>query len=117
MMGEPAHALLQPISVLDVMEATGVTPQVGDYTMSMKGLAATSQIEAGFALLVRAEASGLLCHSNNDPYPMFHTLLQACHLVGDSCGASQVQAAVDRLGLVTPIAAATASITLHGVHS
>ena len=62
MAGQPAPALLNPISVLDAIEAQGTRPQVMDYSMSMQGLAKTSQLEAGFALLARAEANGLLSH-------------------------------------------------------
>ena len=44
------------------------------YAMSMQGLAAKGQIEMGFALLERAEGKGLLSNSDNEDYPMFHTL-------------------------------------------
>ena len=74
-MGAPAPALLDPISVLDVMEVQGYKPQLVCYAMSMQGLATMGQIEAGFALLEQAEAKGLLSNSNNDGYPMFHNLL------------------------------------------
>jgi len=49
--GAPAPVLLDPISVLDVMEAQGCKPQLVCYAMSMQGLATTGQIEAGFSLL------------------------------------------------------------------
>ena len=70
------------------------------YQTSMEGLAANGLIQAGFALLTRAEASGLLSHSDNDCYPMFHILLEACRLTGHSKGASRVQAMVEQLGLI-----------------
>ena len=108
--GAPAPALLDPISVLDVMEGQGSKPQLMYYAMSMQGLATTGKVEAGFALLERAEAKGLLSNSNNEGYPMFHNLLQACRLVGDFNGASRVQAAMDRLGLIALAPVATAVV-------
>ena len=66
--------------------------------MSMQGLAATGQIEVSFVLLWRLEASGVLTHSDDNWYPMFHMLLEACSVVGDFNGTSQVQAVVDQLG-------------------
>ena len=68
------------------------------------------QIEAGFALLKRAEAEGLLPNSHNEGYPMLHNLIQACHLVGDFDSVSRVQAAMDRLGLITLAPVATAVV-------
>ena len=49
----------------------------------MQGLATIGQIESGFSLLERAEAKGLLFRFDNEGYPMFHNLLQACRFVGD----------------------------------
>ena len=49
----------------------------------MQGLATMGQIEAGFSLLERAEAKGLLSKSDNEGYPMCRSLLQACRFVGD----------------------------------
>ena len=73
--GMQAPALLDPILVLDAKEAHGAKPQVMYYHMSMQSLAATGRLGAGFALLERVEASGLLSHSDDDCYGMFHTLL------------------------------------------
>ena len=42
--GEPAPAMLNPISVLDFMEARGFKPQLMYYAMSMQGLATNGQI-------------------------------------------------------------------------
>ena len=98
--GELTIVLLDPISVLDAMEARGAKPQVMYNQMLMHGFATTSQIEAGYALLARAEASGLLCHSSELCYPMCCTLLEACHMISDSDGASCMQAVVERLGLI-----------------
>ena len=78
--------------------------------MSMQGLASLGQIEAGFALLERAEAKGLLSRFDNEGYPMFHNLLQACRFVGDVKGISRVQAAIDRLGLIALAPVATAVV-------
>ena len=55
-----APALLNPLAMLDVIEARGFVPQVIYYDMSMQGLARKGDIEAGFNLLDRAEANGLL---------------------------------------------------------
>merc|ERR1739848_857185 len=100
MAGEPAPALLNPVSVLDLIEVQGSKPQLMYHDMSMQGLATSSQIQAGFALLERAETCGLLSHCDNHCYPMFHALVQACRMVGDSNSASRVQAAMDRLGMI-----------------
>ena len=45
------------------------------YAMSMQGLATTLQVEAGFVLLERAEAKGLLSRFDKEDYPMFQNLL------------------------------------------
>ena len=60
--GEPAPSTLNPISVLDAMEEQGAKPQAIEYKLSMHGLGASGQIEAGFALLAQVEANGLLSH-------------------------------------------------------
>ena len=80
------------------------------YAMSMQGLATMGQIESGFSLLERAEAKGLLSRFDNEGYPMFHNLLQACRFVGDVKGISRVQAAIDRLGLIALAPVATAVV-------
>ena len=92
--GVPAPALLHPMSVLDVMEAQGFKPQLIHYSMSVQGLATMGQVKAGFALLERAEAKGLVSNSNQEAYSMFHNLIQACRVVGDFNGVSRVQAAL-----------------------
>ena len=66
----------------------------------MQGLAATAQIESGFILLTRAAASGFLSHFDINCYPMMRTLLEACRAEGNSDGASRLQTAVERLGLI-----------------
>ena len=106
----PAPALLDPISVLDVMEVRNFEPQLIHYAMSMQGLATVGQVEAGFALLERAEAKGLLSRFDNEGYSMFHNLLQACSFVGDVKCISRVQAAIDRLGLIALAPVATAVV-------
>ena len=78
--------------------------------MSMQGLASSSQIQAGFALLERAETCGLLSHGGDHCYPMFFALVQACRTAGDSNGASRVQAAMNRLGMIALAAIATARV-------
>ena len=104
--GAPAPALLDPVSVLDVMEVQGCKPQLMYYAMSMQGLATMGQIEAGFSLLKRAEAKDLLSNSNSEGYQMFDTLIQACRFIGDLNSVSRLQAALDRLGLtaLAPVA-------------
>ena len=90
------------------MDAQGCKPQWMYYTVSMQGLATTGRIEAGFALLTRAEANGLLSHHDHAGYPILHIFVQACRLVGDFSSASRVQAVLDRLGLIAlaPVASA-----------
>ena len=107
---EAAPPLLNPVSVLDLIELKGSKPELMYYDMSMQGLAASSQIQAGFALLERAETCGLLSHCDDHCYSMFHALVQACRMVGDSSGASQVQAAMDRLGITSLAPMATALV-------
>ena len=80
------------------------------YATSMQGLATTGQVEAGFVLLERAEAKGLLPNSENKGYPMCHNLIQACRFAGDFKGVSRVQAAMDRLGLIALAPVATAVV-------
>ena len=108
--GAPAPALLDPISVLDVMEAQGCKPQLMDYAMSMQGLCTMGQIEAGFSLLERAEAKGLLSDSSNEGYQMLHILIQACRFIGDFNSVSRAQAVLDRLGLTALAPVATAVV-------
>merc|ERR1712224_360841 len=78
--------------------------------MGMQGLTAIGQIEAGFALLTRAEANGMLSHSDNEGYSMFHALIQACRLAGDFNSASCVQAKLDQLGMIALAPVATALV-------
>ena len=61
-------------------------------------------------MLEKAEAKGLLSNCNDDGYPMFDNLLQACRLVGDFHGVSKVQAVIDRLGLIALAPVATAVV-------
>ena len=69
------------------------------YQMMMQSFAASGQVEAGFVLLWQVGSSGLPPHSNDSCFPVFHTLLQACRVIGDFECASQLQTAVDGLGL------------------
>ena len=101
-------ALLHPILVLDAIQTQGAKPWVMHYQMAMQSLAASGQVEAGFVLLQQVGNSGLLSHSNDSCYPVFRTLLQACRLVGDFECASQLQTAVDGLGLTACACIATA---------
>eukprot|EP00747_Dinoflagellata_sp_TGD_P171476 gnl/TRDRNA2_/TRDRNA2_205652_c0_seq1.p1 gnl/TRDRNA2_/TRDRNA2_205652_c0~~gnl/TRDRNA2_/TRDRNA2_205652_c0_seq1.p1 ORF type:complete len:110 (+),score=16.24 gnl/TRDRNA2_/TRDRNA2_205652_c0_seq1:494-823(+) len=80
--------------------------RLASYQMALESLVTAGQIVAGFALLARAEADGLLSHADESCYPMFRILLEACREVGDFYGASSVQAALERLGLfvLTPMA-------------
>ena len=73
MAAKPAPVLLDPISVLDMIEAQAFKPQLRvlrNYQMSMESLAMTGRIVAGFALLVRVEASGLPPHSSENNYQL-----------------------------------------------
>jgi len=99
MVSKSGNVLLDPIFALDAMESRGADHQVMRYQMAMHGFAATGQIQAGFVLLARVEANGLLCHSDGKCYVIYHTLLEACRSVGDFKAASRVQMAVDLLSL------------------
>ena len=96
-------ALLHPIMVLDAMETEDAN------LMLMQSLVASSQIEAGFALLQQMD-TGLLSQSDEDCYSLFRTILQACRLAGDFDGTSELQAAVDQLGLKACLCIATALV-------
>ena len=48
-------------------------------------------------MLAQVEASGLLKPYDERCYPLFRTLLEACRAVGDSEGASRVQAVMEQL--------------------
>lgn len=76
-------------------------PNIVTFGALMQALAATGQIVAGLKLLAQAEAYVSSPHSDDDWYPIFRTLLEACRAAGDSGRASQVQEAMDRRGLVT----------------
>ena len=102
-------AVVHPIMVLDSMETQDAKPWVMPYQMLMQSLAASSQIEAGFVLLQQVD-TGLLSQSDEGCYPLFRMILQACGLVGDFDGASQLQAAVDQLGLKACLCIATALV-------
>lgn len=69
--GQPASAFLQPTSVLNAIESHGTKPQVMYYEMVMEGLAATCRIVAGFVLLARVEATGLLSCCDEKGHPVF----------------------------------------------
>ena len=90
-------ALLHPIMVLDSMEMQDAKPWVMPYQMWIQSLVASSQIEAGSALLQQVDTR-LLSQSVEDCYPLFRMIRQACALVGDFDGASWFQAAVDQMG-------------------
>ena len=103
----PVPAVLEPIAVLEAIAAQGTEPQVNVYNMLMQCAAVRGNIATGFELLRRAEARGLP-HSDSNCYRLFRTLIEACRAADDSDGASRVQAAVDRLGLIAlaPLAVA-----------
>eukprot|EP00747_Dinoflagellata_sp_TGD_P128752 gnl/TRDRNA2_/TRDRNA2_174592_c9_seq23.p1 gnl/TRDRNA2_/TRDRNA2_174592_c9~~gnl/TRDRNA2_/TRDRNA2_174592_c9_seq23.p1 ORF type:complete len:247 (+),score=42.74 gnl/TRDRNA2_/TRDRNA2_174592_c9_seq23:695-1435(+) len=107
-----APALLDPISALDVGEADSAHPGHAYYLMLMQSLAVAGQIVAGFDLLARAEACGLLTHSDENCFDMFRTLLVSCRTAGDHNGASRVQSALQRLRLIPRVPAAR--VLVHG---
>lgn len=106
-MREAAPANLDPLLVLDTIAAQGHLEAM-HVQASMQCLALTGHIVAGFVLLERA--GGLLSRSDENCYLLFHPLLEACRMLGDSYGASGVQAAVDRLALpsLAPMASSCA---------
>ena len=108
MAGDFALVLLNPISMLSTMEGEDAKPQLLDYQMLMESLAATGQIQAGIALLHRVEASGMLSHLDENCDAIVYTLLETCRAVGTFDSASQIQAAVEWLGMIALAPAATA---------
>ena len=100
MADQTAFFLLDSISVLDALEARGAKPSVMDHQMSVQSLAFNGQAGVGVALLARAKAAGVLSSFGQDCFVMFHTLLEACRLVGHRNIAAQVEAEVERLGLL-----------------
>ena len=120
---EPAPPMLQPISVLDLIEAGGEPADVMYYRMSMQGLAARGELDAGFALLERAEKQvGHLSSSDGprspsvgerderDCYPIYRILLDACRASNDGERAAQLQLRIERLGLKAIAPEATATV-------
>eukprot|EP00747_Dinoflagellata_sp_TGD_P180943 gnl/TRDRNA2_/TRDRNA2_34241_c0_seq1.p1 gnl/TRDRNA2_/TRDRNA2_34241_c0~~gnl/TRDRNA2_/TRDRNA2_34241_c0_seq1.p1 ORF type:complete len:145 (+),score=26.48 gnl/TRDRNA2_/TRDRNA2_34241_c0_seq1:286-720(+) len=98
---KPAAGLLDPLRATDEIGLKSARMQVKCYQMTMEYLAATGNIVTGFALLSRLKAGGLLTAVDEaNCYPMFRTLLEACHVVGDSGSASRVASAVRQLGLL-----------------
>ena len=109
---EPPPLLLDSMSVSETMKAKGVDLQMLYYRMSMQCLAATGEIVAGFALLARVEASGMLSTVGGDmSYPIFRVLVEACRTVSHSEGPSRVQATMEQLGSIALAAAAAAPVS------
>eukprot|EP00747_Dinoflagellata_sp_TGD_P108868 gnl/TRDRNA2_/TRDRNA2_170548_c2_seq1.p1 gnl/TRDRNA2_/TRDRNA2_170548_c2~~gnl/TRDRNA2_/TRDRNA2_170548_c2_seq1.p1 ORF type:complete len:105 (+),score=13.33 gnl/TRDRNA2_/TRDRNA2_170548_c2_seq1:108-422(+) len=82
---------LDPASVLDDIETRGMKASILDYNMLMQCLGATGNIVAGFVLISRGEASGVLSQIGTDSYRFYRMLLEACRVGSDSEGASRVQ--------------------------
>eukprot|EP00747_Dinoflagellata_sp_TGD_P173006 gnl/TRDRNA2_/TRDRNA2_210727_c0_seq1.p2 gnl/TRDRNA2_/TRDRNA2_210727_c0~~gnl/TRDRNA2_/TRDRNA2_210727_c0_seq1.p2 ORF type:complete len:114 (+),score=15.84 gnl/TRDRNA2_/TRDRNA2_210727_c0_seq1:314-655(+) len=80
------------------------------YYMLMQSLTTLGQIEAGFMLLAKAEALGLLLHADESWYPTFHALLQASRAISDSTSTSRIQSALERLHLVALVPVGTAVV-------
>eukprot|EP00747_Dinoflagellata_sp_TGD_P197921 gnl/TRDRNA2_/TRDRNA2_69892_c0_seq1.p1 gnl/TRDRNA2_/TRDRNA2_69892_c0~~gnl/TRDRNA2_/TRDRNA2_69892_c0_seq1.p1 ORF type:complete len:162 (+),score=31.24 gnl/TRDRNA2_/TRDRNA2_69892_c0_seq1:72-557(+) len=106
--GLPAPALLLPFKVLDEIEAQESMPPAAFYSMLVQSLVTSGQVVAGFELLSKAQAAGLLSLMGENCYAMFHLLLAVCRATGDSGGASRVKALQERIGFsaLAPIAAA-----------
>jgi len=100
----------QALELFETMQQQGVLPDVSTYNSLMQVLASAGQIVAGFGLLAQAEAFGLLSHSDENWYPMFRMLLEACRTVGNSESARQLQEARKRLGYFAIIPVATALV-------
>eukprot|EP00747_Dinoflagellata_sp_TGD_P122796 gnl/TRDRNA2_/TRDRNA2_173683_c4_seq2.p2 gnl/TRDRNA2_/TRDRNA2_173683_c4~~gnl/TRDRNA2_/TRDRNA2_173683_c4_seq2.p2 ORF type:complete len:105 (+),score=16.33 gnl/TRDRNA2_/TRDRNA2_173683_c4_seq2:174-488(+) len=94
-----------------------VEAELKNFQMAMESLTSAGLVVSGFELLVRAEAVGLLSHSTSGSYPIFRTLLEACRTVGDSHGASAVQAEVERLGILAHLPAAKTSLCDSTMHA
>ena len=92
----PVPFRLNPFSVLEMIEVKGVRPQMVCYQMLMECLASVDQIQGGFALIARMEADGSLSISEDNCYPMFRMLLEACRTVS-GFNTTFAQAAIERL--------------------
>eukprot|EP00747_Dinoflagellata_sp_TGD_P085841 gnl/TRDRNA2_/TRDRNA2_163039_c0_seq2.p2 gnl/TRDRNA2_/TRDRNA2_163039_c0~~gnl/TRDRNA2_/TRDRNA2_163039_c0_seq2.p2 ORF type:complete len:120 (-),score=15.03 gnl/TRDRNA2_/TRDRNA2_163039_c0_seq2:44-403(-) len=99
--GEPMPTVLDPMSVLGVMKefSGSCRPQLSHCLMTVQCLATSGQIETAFELLTHFEAFGLLSHPEKDYYTIFHAMLEACRVVGDSSSASRLDAAAAWLRL------------------
>eukprot|EP00747_Dinoflagellata_sp_TGD_P185014 gnl/TRDRNA2_/TRDRNA2_41236_c0_seq1.p1 gnl/TRDRNA2_/TRDRNA2_41236_c0~~gnl/TRDRNA2_/TRDRNA2_41236_c0_seq1.p1 ORF type:complete len:162 (-),score=19.81 gnl/TRDRNA2_/TRDRNA2_41236_c0_seq1:45-530(-) len=114
----PLPTLFDPISVLDfVMETVALLdPQLQGrrYQMAMHSLAATGRpeaIEAGLAMISRAEACGLLSKLDEDScYSFCRTLLEALRAIGHSDGMSHVDGTMERLRLIAFAPLATSHV-------
>eukprot|EP00747_Dinoflagellata_sp_TGD_P095325 gnl/TRDRNA2_/TRDRNA2_166441_c4_seq5.p1 gnl/TRDRNA2_/TRDRNA2_166441_c4~~gnl/TRDRNA2_/TRDRNA2_166441_c4_seq5.p1 ORF type:complete len:151 (+),score=27.59 gnl/TRDRNA2_/TRDRNA2_166441_c4_seq5:579-1031(+) len=96
--GEPRPALLDVLSMLDLIESQDANCKAMCYQMVLESLVATGQIAAGFDLLGRVEAGGLLSEFEGNCYSIFRALVEACRVI-DLDKASRVQVVMDRLGL------------------
>eukprot|EP00747_Dinoflagellata_sp_TGD_P128229 gnl/TRDRNA2_/TRDRNA2_174497_c2_seq5.p1 gnl/TRDRNA2_/TRDRNA2_174497_c2~~gnl/TRDRNA2_/TRDRNA2_174497_c2_seq5.p1 ORF type:complete len:138 (-),score=27.83 gnl/TRDRNA2_/TRDRNA2_174497_c2_seq5:33-446(-) len=63
---------------------------------------------SGFALLARAEQSGLLSFADNSCYPLLRMLFESCRAIDNPDAASWVRAVMERLCLIARPPAATA---------
>eukprot|EP00747_Dinoflagellata_sp_TGD_P196517 gnl/TRDRNA2_/TRDRNA2_66709_c0_seq1.p1 gnl/TRDRNA2_/TRDRNA2_66709_c0~~gnl/TRDRNA2_/TRDRNA2_66709_c0_seq1.p1 ORF type:complete len:194 (+),score=36.21 gnl/TRDRNA2_/TRDRNA2_66709_c0_seq1:3-584(+) len=103
---EPSLVLSEASSLLDAIDCEDTKPRTKKYQEVLGCLAAAGQLVAGFTLLSRMEASGLLSEVGETFYVMLRSLLEACRLVGDSDGASQVQSVLLRRGFSSDAVAA-----------
>eukprot|EP00747_Dinoflagellata_sp_TGD_P127548 gnl/TRDRNA2_/TRDRNA2_174420_c18_seq9.p1 gnl/TRDRNA2_/TRDRNA2_174420_c18~~gnl/TRDRNA2_/TRDRNA2_174420_c18_seq9.p1 ORF type:complete len:128 (-),score=16.10 gnl/TRDRNA2_/TRDRNA2_174420_c18_seq9:25-408(-) len=105
--GQMAPTMLDVFSLVDSAEIQGAENELTVYQQSMQCFGRTGQIAAGFALLARAEARGLLSSSEEGCYSMLHTLFEACRAIDDSMGTLRLQAVMKRLGLIALVPVVT----------
>ena len=98
------------VTIVTIERHARDTARLGEYASRWRHVSPMGRIEAGFVLIDRAEAKGLLSNSDNEGYPMLHNLIQACRFIGDLNSVFRAQAALDRLGLIALAPVATAVV-------
>ena len=105
---EQARQWQEAVALLSEMKACGgpITPEAASFNVTMQAVAAAGQLDTGFRLLEDAYALGLA----DDSYLMHRKLQDACRTAGDNARAAVLQAAIERLGLTSKKAEASAVI-------
>jgi len=105
---EQARQWQEAVALLDEMKACGgpMTPEAASFNVTMQAVAAAGQLDTGFRLLEDAYALGLA----EDSYLMHRKLQDACRTAGDNERAAVLQAAIERHGLTSKKAEASAVV-------